>query len=141
MSESFKDYSDMGLADLGRELRRLKDKLEEEKAVATKTQKEYDRLRKEVIPEVAEDHGITSMNISGIGRLGIRPELYVSIEKDHKEEAYDWLRENNHEDLIQGTVNASTLKAFVKEQIKNGEELPDDLFVITPFMMATITKA
>jgi len=40
--------------------------------------------------------------------------------------------------LIQPTVNAQTLKAFVKERMKAENELPDGILKVTPFSRAVI---
>ena len=82
------------------------------------------------------------------------------ISKNRTEEAHDWLRDNDHADLIKNdvicsygkgedhdalvlmgkleemnvdyenrkSVHPSTLKAFVREQINEGSELPMDTF-------------
>ena len=108
--------------------------------VKTEWQKKFDHLRLFRIPEQMENEGINSVNLEGIGRLSTQGNIYAGIMKDKKDEAYDWLRDNGHGDLINGTVNSSSLKAFLKECMRNGEAFPDDLFKATPYMMATITK-
>jgi hypothetical protein len=37
-------------------------------------------------------------------------------------------------------VHAATLKAFIKEQLENGQDLPFDLFGIVPFSFAKLTR-
>jgi len=106
----------------------------------TVLQKEFDHLRLHRIPEQMENEGIESVKLEGIGRLSTQGNLYAGIMKDKKEEAYAWLEYHGHGDLIKGTLNASSLKAFLKECMRNGEAFPDDLFKATPYMMATITK-
>lgn len=104
-------------------------------------QKEYDVLRKLVIPEVMENLGIEKPVIKGVGRLTVRPDIYAGIVSGKKDEAYQWLQDNDHGDLIQDTINSSTLKAFLKEQMTAGAEIPEDLFKCDPYEMAVITKA
>lgn len=103
-------------------------------------QKKFDHLRMNLIPEMMENEGINKVDFDGIGRVATQGNIYASIIKGKKEEAYDWLRDNGHGDLINGTVNASSLKAFLKECMREGIQFPDDLFKATPYMMATITK-
>lgn len=52
----------------------------------------------------------------------------------------DWLVLNGAGDLIQETVNASSLKAAIKAWIKKGAPPPDTLFKITPAPLVSITK-
>lgn len=56
------------------------------------------------------------------------PKLYVSPVAERKQEFFAWLRANGFGDMIQETVNANTLRAWVKEQMEeNNDELPEDL--------------
>ena len=139
--ESFyPEYDGLTLAELAKRQVEVKQEIDGFKAQASIKQKEFDHLRLHRIPEMMESMDIDNVKLTDIGRVSIRNELYASIITDHKIEAYDWLVENGHGALIKGTVNASSLKALIKEQIKEGEQFPDDLFKITPFQMATITK-
>lgn len=52
----------------------------------------------------------------------------------------DWLVLNGAGDLIQETVNASSLKAAIKAWIKKGAPPPETLFKITPAPLVSITK-
>lgn len=118
-----------------------KDQLTDMKAAQSLVQAEFDTLRKIVIPAKMEEVGFDTVNISGVGRISLRAEIYASIIKDQKDEAYAWLAANGHGALIKDTVNSSSLKAFCKESMINGVELPDDIFSVTPYTMATLTKA
>jgi hypothetical protein len=56
--------------------------------------------------------------------------VYASIPGDKREAAYQWLRDNGYEGLIQETVNSSSLSGAAKEMMANGNELPEDLFSV-----------
>lgn len=101
---------------------------------------EYDDLRLKKIPELMSEMEIRTVTFEGIGRVQTAGDMYASIKADVRGEAYSWLRDHGFSSLITETVNASTLKAFAKEQTKKGEELPEDLFSITPFTRASIVK-
>ncbi len=59
-------------------------------------------------------------------------DLSVSIPKEKRDEAYDWLSKNGYGDIITSTVNSSTLKATVKSIDNENRPLPpDDVFTIT----------
>ena len=119
----------------------LKDQLADMKATTAEVQNEFDMLRKGVLPEKMEEWGFDTVNVTDVGRISLRAELYASIIKDQKEAAFAWLAENGHGALIKDTVNASSLKAFIKEQLINGEIIPEEIFSVSPYTMATITKA
>lgn len=119
------------------ELRAEKDALEEKlKGVNL----EFDIIRMKIIPERFDEEGIKNLNINGIGRVSLTPDLFVSIAAGKKEQAYDYLRDIGKGSLITPNVNPSTLKAAVKAMLKAGTELPEELFKVTPFTRASITK-
>lgn len=122
----------------------LKQTKEEHEALdrTAKDKKEiYEYLRLQVVPDKMDDMGVSSMNIDGIGRLGVTSDAYVSVKAGQKEMLYNWLKEHEFEDLIVPTVNGSTLKAFIKEQNGLGNPIPDDTIVnFTPYSRASITK-
>ena len=133
-------YEGMSIAELGAAMKSKKDELARLKEAASLVQKEFDALRKHIIPEDMEKIGLDSVKITGVGRLSIRGELYASIIGERKEDAFEWLKNNEYADVIKPGVNSSTLKALLKECILNGVEIPDELFTVTPYDMATITK-
>ena len=139
-NEHYSKYKGMGLKDLGLAFVDLKQRLETAKNAVTIIQKEFDYLRIEVIPEVMDDMGIGSANFPEIGRLGTAADAWVSIAAGKKVDAYKWLEDNGYEDLIQNTVNASTLKAFLKDLYKRGIEFPEELFSFKPYTRASVTK-
>lgn len=104
-------------------------------------QKAFDQLRLKVIPDMMDEQNITSVKIAGLGRLGLTADMHVSTVKEKKLEMFDWLRDTGRGDSIQETVNASTLKAMVKQMIREGEEIPDGLLNVNPFTRASITKS
>lgn len=116
------------MKDLGEQL----DALEEQRKPL---QKEYDRLRLEAIPSAMAEEDITSLT-GGFGRCTLTSDLYVS--SPNKQGLHEWLEQTGNEALIQPTVNAQSLKAFCKEQMRKGEELPDGILKVTPFSRAVI---
>jgi len=116
------------MKELGEEL----DALEEQRKPL---QKEYDQLRLDAIPSQMAEEDITSLKGSW-GRCTLTSDLYVSA--PNKVALHAWLEESENASLIQPTVNAQSLKAFVKEQINKGNDIPDGLLNITPFSRAVI---
>lgn len=102
---------------------------------------EIDYLAKVAIPTHFTDEGIKNMNVEGLGRVSLRSDIYASIKAGMKDQLFRWLDDIGSKDLIQPGVNPSTLKAFIKERIKKGEDYPEDFVNVTAYQQASITKA
>lgn len=112
-------------------------------------EKLYDIMRFTVVPEVFADNDTTTLTLEGIGRCNILDDISATVIGDNKEEKevhkqafYEWLRQNELEDIITQTVNAQTLAAFVRRQLqsKDGLKLPYDHIKVTPVTRAQITR-
>jgi len=144
MSEElvYPEYNNLSAANLARHMKTVRADLDDADVIKKKLQKRFDFLRLQAIPTAMEDEGLSNFKLDGIGRIGLTSDIYASIVSGKKVDAYKWLKDNKHGDLIQPTVNASSLKAAIKQILKKGEEvLPEELFKITPFSRASITKA
>lgn len=115
----------------------LRDELDKMKAETTKLQKEFDEIRLNLLPSMLEEDGIDSARLEDIGTVYTTADLHVSVPADKKEFLFDWLRDNGAGSLITETVNASTLKAWVKERIANGRLVPE-IVNVSPFTRAAI---
>lgn len=105
------------------------------------SQKVLDTLRLAIIPDRMDDDGINSIDVIGVGKVSLTSGLNASIPAAKRESAYAWLEDNGYGDLIQETVNASTLKAWVTKLIKDKGKLPEDLaefVVVRAFTRASI---
>ena len=143
------------LIDLQNEIKTIEEKLKK-----VKEQEQF--LSEQAIPSLMQSAGISMLKLEDGTEVKITPYYYGRISEDKKEEAFNWLRENNFGDLIKNnisldfgmnedseannlvaqlkskgynvfqstTVHASTLKAFIKEQINEGKGIPEDLFGI-----------
>ena len=85
---------------------------------------EFDLLRFEAIPDRMDEQGITNVKLEGLGKVSLEGELFVEIAAANKPAFYLWLDEHGFGDLVQSTISGQTLKAFVKGQMKKGNELP-----------------
>lgn len=103
-------------------------------------QRDFDLLRHKIVPDKLEEEDMQNITVKGIGRLGATPQLRVSVLAENREKLQSWMIENGFEDLVGSTINSSTLKGWVREQMDAGAEVPTDLIKIDPFMMATLTK-
>ena len=102
---------------------------------------EYDVLRLELIPTTMEEKGIENMKIEEIGRVGLTGDMYVSVKAGCHDQFFAWLKKNKLGDLIQSTINPSTLKSFVRTRMAANKKVPSDLLNVTPYTRASITKS
>jgi hypothetical protein len=133
---------DMLTIDLVREMKALKDAKEAADAVAKEINRRWDHMRLALIPARFEAEGLQNLKLEGVGRVGLRGDLHASILPGKKDAAFEWLDDHGRGDLVQKSVNASSLKASMKKLLEAGEEeIPEEIFKVTPYTMATITKA
>jgi hypothetical protein len=125
------------LTDLIEEMDRVRGQLDALDEVWKPLQKRYDELRLGEIPAEMAAEDITSIK-GGFGRCTLQSDLHVSA--PNKILLHDWLKDTGNGDLIIPTVNAQTLKAFCKEQMGKGAELPATVLNINPFSRAVIYK-
>lgn len=138
---SFAQYSEEPKTlDLAREMKTLREMKELADHVASELGKRYDFMRLVLLPERFEAEGLQNLKAEGLGRISLRGDIYASILPGKKEDAFMWLGDTGRGDLIQPTVNASTLKASLKKAIEAGEEVPDDIFRVTPYTTAVISS-
>jgi hypothetical protein len=140
-TNEFAQYDGMSLMELIREMRRVQLAKDDTEAELKRHNKVFDFLRITKVPQMMEDEGIRNLNVEGVGRVSLTADMHVSIKDGLKESFYEWLRDNGRSDLIQPNVNPSTLKATVKNMVKEGEVVPEELLNVSPFTRASITKS
>lgn len=118
------------------------------------------KLTEEEMPELFSEAGVAGIILPNGVTVQVDTSIHCGIPADRKEDAFNWLKANNHGDLIKNEfivkfgrkednlvgefkataeklglkydnkqkVEPMTLKAFVKEQMKSGTPLPQDLF-------------
>jgi hypothetical protein len=102
---------------------------------------EFDVLRFELVPEKMDEDGVERVSYDGVGRVSLTPDLRVNTPAGAKPNLFAWFKSKKLGDLIVPSVNASTLKAWVKQRIKEGKELPpSEMLNVTPITRASITK-
>jgi hypothetical protein len=104
----------------------------------------YEIVRKQIIPAHAENSGssvlVRQFTSDYRGRVQLQSDLYVQVLSP--QEAQQWLQDNGHGDLIKPSVHAGSLKAAMKRRIQTAQGTPpEDLFKLTPFKFAMITRA
>lgn len=118
------------------------------------------KLQEEEMPELFSEAGVSGIILPNGVAVQVDTSIHCGIPAERKEEAFEWLKDNNHGDLIKNEftvkfgrkednyvgdfrelaeklglkfdnkqkVEPMTLKAFAKEQMKSGTQLPQDLF-------------
>lgn len=135
--EARKIYEGKSLHDLVSSMKLMrakKDALDEELKIINA---HYDLLRIELIPAAMEEEGVERVTYEGIGRVSLTGDIYARVTDKHG--LMEWLSDAGFGDLIQPTVNAGTLKAFIKKRIKDNLGVPSDFVGVTPFTRASIT--
>lgn len=144
--DEHKDQQDhIALAKAMAKVQRRKEKLEEDLKEANA---EFDVLRQELIPTLMEDKGLENFRVAGLGTLYLTPDLFVSVKAGKQDKYHMFLRDNNLGDLIKESVNPSTLRGHIKEQIKKTDDKTIKLYErekkflnVTPYTRAAIKKA
>lgn len=98
------------------------------------------------IPELMAELGFDELKTSDGGSVKVEKVYHAKIPDKHKQEAFNWLKENGMESVIKKRVvetegvHHNTLKAIVKERYEGGEHIPEDLFGIYVKNVTKITK-
>jgi len=117
-------------------------------------------LSGQTIPNLMHKAGVSLIKLKDGSAVEVKPFYAASIPLSKADEAFTWLRDNGHGDLIKNNVlitfrcqqdneakslvaelrekghnvkqaekvESMTLKAFVREQIQDGKNVPADLF-------------
>lgn len=128
------------IKDRGRRMKELAAAFDIIKPVYDSINAEYDNIRKKTLPDLMAAEDMRTATFDGIGRIQLAADCYASIPADQQDTAFAWFRENNYGDLIKETVHSATLKAWAKEGLANGRELPEGVFKIEPYVRASIVK-
>lgn len=129
------------LRDLGLQMKSVQDRKTALEAELATVNIELDRLRTKAIPEMMAELELRNATFEGLGRVQLASDLYASTKEGQKGAAMQWFRDCGYADVIQETYNASSAKAIFRNIIKEGGEVPDAIFNITPFVRASIVKA
>ena len=117
----------MLLTNLAKRIKQLTEIHDALDSVRKQLNAEFDQLKLKEVPDLMIEMELRTFTVEGVGRVQVSGDVYASISAEKREEAYKWLRDNNYGDMIQETVNASSLKAWLKEGIQSGRATPEDL--------------
>lgn len=92
-------------------------------------------LEEEIIPDLMAEGGFVdalghgSFTTQDGSKVYLATDTYASIRKDNEEEVFDWMDENGYEDIARLTIHPQTLRAWVRERLEAGEEVPEGVSV------------
>lgn len=100
---------------------------------------QLDYLSRNVIPEVMSERGVRSVTLDDISKR-FSTATRTSASMLNKEQAMDWLESVGAGDLIQPTVNASSLGSFCKEFLSEHHIDPPDCIKVSNLTYTSITS-
>jgi len=83
-----------------------------------KAKKESLRQQNELIVQLMEERGVTSIKMKDGQSVDIKPFYTGSITKEKQEEAFQWLRDNGYDDIIKNQVIVKFGRAEDEQALK-----------------------
>ena len=143
-----------------KELLELEKLIDQKQAELKEVQNKYKKVSEEDIPSMLSELGLSEITLTDGSKINTAQYYSARITPDKQDEAFAWLTNNGHGDIIKNTVSVSfgredndsalkladelagqgldptqkkwvepmTLKAFVREQVENGNDLPIETF-------------
>lgn len=102
-------------------------------------------LTRTIIPERMDADQIQNITVilpdGSKKQMLVLSQVSVKTPPENKLALWEWLRGHDAAELITETVNSSTLSAYVREQMREGEAYPSDLLEISTYDTASLRKA
>lgn len=122
-------------------LHRLNDRMLSEEKAFKPYKTLWSEAKRVMVPACFEQAGVPNVALSEGFRVGVsEPQIYASVKPGQKSAAFAWLEEQGKRDLVQETINASTLSAFARELGEKNEELPEDIFTVARLPNTSVTR-
>lgn len=112
---------------LGKKLFELKRNKKELEAQVSGINKQIIQLATIDLPKLMEDSEIQNVQFKGMGTMYLADELFMQVKKEDRPKLFKWMRKHGHGDLIVDWVFPRTLSAWAKEQLANGDPLPEKI--------------
>jgi len=118
-----------GVADIGRQILACQAKLTDLEDTLKNTKKELLYLTDDVMPSAMAELGLSSFKLDDGSMVDIKQTYGASIKVDDRPAAYQWLRENEHGDIIKNVVSCafargedSKAESFIEMAAQSGLE-------------------
>ena len=103
-----------------------KERRDQMKEALKLAQEEFEKEESRLIEFLEANSAISTAKYEGIGYAQIqKPRLYASCRQEDMNRLFDFLKEQDREDLIKTTVMPQSLSSFTKERIEEGLEVPE----------------
>ena len=148
------------ISDKCNELKNLHKEIEDKDKEISELKKKAKEYEERTIPDMMQEAGVSKLELADGTKVEVKPFYAAKIPESRNDEAFGWLRDNGHGDMIKNVLTANidkaqdnqvselvriceqlgfaytqkqkvepmTLKAFVKEQVEKGEQVPFDMF-------------
>ena len=103
------------------ELQALEDDIASKEEELRKVKEKADKIASEIIPNMLAEQGLSSLKLADGSSIEVVKTYSCTVNKENKESAYQWLRENELGDLIKNQVAVS----FGKGEDNKAQELLD----------------
>ena len=144
--QALREYCDgKGYDELVATMLRLKSTYDDLKAQSAEAWKNLCLVTDSIIPERMDRDNIQNITVvlpDGTKKqLLVLDNISVKTPPEKKVELWEWLRKHGAEHLITETVNSSTLAGYVREQMREGDDYPNDICEISTYSRASLRKA
>lgn len=106
-------------------MQRLRDEKKESEDKVKAINREIDEVDRQLVEAMVESE-VQAINRGGF-TFYLHTKTFATALAERKIELYEWFKENGHEAMVQETVNAQTLAAWVREQLDEADELPEEI--------------
>ncbi len=115
------------LTNLAKELSELKLQKKDLEARVKTVNKQIIAVAVGKMPELMRELEIPKFVVEDVGTFYLQNQLEVSVLAEDRDEVYAWCRENGHDALIVNYIWPRTLNAWAKDQLTEGQPLPDKM--------------
>lgn len=95
------------IARAGRAIKKLEAEIENLEQAIKDRKAEVQHIRTRIIPDLLRSIGMNSFTLDDGTLVELKDELFPDIPASKREEAYEWLRNNGHGDLIKHEIKVS----------------------------------
>ena len=103
--ESLNTESVKSIGEVARLLRQKSEEVEKLEEILKEAKKERDKISYEDLPSLLQEIGITSLELFDGSKVKVSAVYGAHIKVENREEAFNWLREKGHDDIIKNTVS------------------------------------
>lgn len=90
---------------LAKRAKELEKEIEDLGSTLDERKGQYRKLLEETIPEMLAGLGMKSFKMSDGSQVEVKPFYGASIKDENRAQAYEWLRQHGHDDIIKNTVS------------------------------------